>query len=182
MRRKFDPEALLRDALVRETRLQEAGQGEDSAARFDIRIDRHGNWHYRGSRIDRVELVKLFASILRRAEDGTYWLVTPAEQGRIEVDDVPFTLVEMDAIVEHGRATFSFRSNLGEWTKAGVDNPIVMRERFWVDGAVPYLVVRDGLEGRMVQSVYYALADRIEMRAGRGGVWSGGMFHPLGDV
>ena len=79
-RGSFDADALLRAAL----------RGERACCAFPIRIDRDGGWHYRGS-----PLVRLFAGVLRRAEDGSYWLVTPTEQGRIEVEDVPFTVVEM---------------------------------------------------------------------------------------
>ena len=59
---------------------------------FDMRIARDGTWFYRGSPIHRKPLVKLFSTVLKRAESGEYWLVTPAERGRIQVDDAPFTL------------------------------------------------------------------------------------------
>ena len=42
-----------------------------------LRIARDGDWLYRGSPIHRMPLVKLFASVLRREADGSYWLVTP---------------------------------------------------------------------------------------------------------
>ena len=52
-----------------------------------MRIARDGTWHYRGSPINRKPLVKLFSSVLRRETDGSYWLVTPVERGRISVED-----------------------------------------------------------------------------------------------
>ncbi|MDT8264849.1 DUF1285 domain-containing protein, partial [Roseomonas sp. DSM 102946] len=55
-----------------------------------MRIARDGTWHYRGSPIGRKELVCLFASVLKRLPDGGYVLETPAERGRIAVDDAPF--------------------------------------------------------------------------------------------
>ena len=64
---------------------------------FDMRIARDGTWFYRGSPINRKPLVKLFSTVLKRAESGEYWLVTPAERGRIQVDDAPFTAVEVTA-------------------------------------------------------------------------------------
>src|SRR4030095_9108317 len=64
---------------------------------IDIRIGRDGTWFYHGSPIGRKPLVKLFASVLRREDDGDYWLVTPVERGRIKVDEVPFTAVEVNA-------------------------------------------------------------------------------------
>ena len=59
-------------------------------------IRRDGTWLYRGSPIARKELVCLFASVLRRSADGAFWLQTPAERGRIEVEDAPFVAVELN--------------------------------------------------------------------------------------
>ena len=55
-----------------------------------MRIARDGTWFYRGTPIARQRLVKLFASVLRREDDGSYWLVTPVERGRIVVEDAHF--------------------------------------------------------------------------------------------
>src|SRR5262245_56327326 len=57
---------------------------------LDMKIARDGTWFYRGSPIARQRLVKLFASVLRREGDGSYWLVTPVERGRVTVEDAPF--------------------------------------------------------------------------------------------
>src|SRR3546814_6544343 len=38
---------------------------------FDMRIARDGTWFYHGSPIRRVELVKLFSTVLRRSEEHT---------------------------------------------------------------------------------------------------------------
>src|SRR5215813_6661405 len=62
----------------------------DTCGAFDIRIASDGTWFYHGSPISRKPLVKLFASVLRRDDSGEYWLQTPAEKGRIRVDDAPF--------------------------------------------------------------------------------------------
>src|SRR4029453_672513 len=46
---------------------------------FPIGIAPGGTWYYHGSPIGRKPLVRLFASVLRRAEDGAFLLVTPVE-------------------------------------------------------------------------------------------------------
>src|SRR5688572_6204531 len=69
--------------------------GKDGDENYDIRIARDGTWFYHGSPIGRKSLVKLFASVLRRDDLGDYWLETPAERGRIRVDDAPFVAVEL---------------------------------------------------------------------------------------
>jgi uncharacterized protein len=154
-----------------------------------LRITSDGAWHYRGSPIERVELVKLFASVLQREPDGSYWLVTPVERGRIEVDDVPFVAVELASEGSGPSRTVRLRTNLDEWLTLGPDHPLRLRRS--VDGAaeagpVPYVEVRAGLEARLVRPVYYELVELGEERPEgdrqRFGVWSDGAFFALDDA
>ena len=43
---------------------------------LDIKITKDGSWYYEGSKINRINLVKLFSSILKK-EGKKYFLVTP---------------------------------------------------------------------------------------------------------
>jgi hypothetical protein len=171
----FDADALLREAL----------RGERACGDLRLRIDRSGEWSYQGSRIDRPALVRLFASVLRRAEDGGHWLVTPGEVGRIEVEDAPFVAVEMRAEGEGTGRLLSFRTNLDEWVP--LDDAHPLRLAPGEGGAeVPYLTVRDRLEARLGRPVYYELVGLAEPGEGGGaaaalGVWSGGRFWRLGE-
>src|SRR5262249_3163175 len=91
---------------------------------LNMRIARDGTWFYHGSPIGRKPLVKLFASVLRREEDGRYWLVTPVERGLIEVEDAPFTAVELAVEGQGRKQVLCFRTNLDEWVRAGSEHPI----------------------------------------------------------
>ncbi|MEQ8408625.1 MAG: DUF1285 domain-containing protein [Gammaproteobacteria bacterium] len=62
---------------------------------IDMRICRDGSWVHEGRPIRRMAMVKLFASILKR-EGDEYFLVTPVEKVRIQVEDTPFLAVAMD--------------------------------------------------------------------------------------
>jgi hypothetical protein len=151
---------------------------------LDIRIARDGSWSYRGSPIGRLPLVKLFASVLRREADGRYWLVTPAERGHIEVEDVPFLGVALTVEGEGCNQQLIFRTNLDEFVTAGADNPL--RVETAADGEpAPYILVRDGLEARLARPVFYDLVELgTEERVGdtiQFGVWSQGMFFRLGE-
>jgi len=151
---------------------------------LDMRIARDGAWFYRGSAINRLPLVKLFASVLRREPDGSYWLVTPAERGRVEVEDAPFIAVAVDREGEGHRQRLIFRTNLDEIVTASPDHPL--RVETADDGApAPYILVRPGLEARLARPVFYELVEwgQEERVAGERqfGVWSGGMFFRLGD-
>ena len=146
-----------------------------------IRIARDGTWFYHGSPIGRKPLVRLFASVLRRRDDGAYWLVTPVERGTIEVEDAPFVAVLCD-VEGAGRAQrLRFTTNLDESVVAGADHPI--RVAGDAESPSPYLLVRPGLEARIARSVYYQLAELAVEGPHRGrdsfGVWSDGVFFPL---
>ena len=147
---------------------------------FDIRIAADGSWYHEGGLIGRPALVKLFASVLRREADGSYWLVTPVERGRITVDDVPFVMVSasFDGIGKAQVITLS--SNIGDEITLGEAHELVMRRTGGGEDAKPYVSVRPGLEGRLARPVYYELAERSTLGPdGRFGVWSAGRFFTL---
>ncbi len=154
-------------------------------------IRRDGTWLYRGSPIGRKEMVCLFASVLKRAADGGFWLETPAERGRIEVEDAPFVAVELDWR-GHGREqTLSFRTNIDQIVTAGPDHPIRIAHDPITCAPTPYIKLRDGagrfpIEARIARAVYYEMAALAEPQVVLGqrmlGVWSQGQFFALGDA
>jgi uncharacterized protein len=152
-------------------------------ADLDIRIARDGTWFYRGSPINRMPLVKLFASVLRRETDGSYWLVTPAERGRVVVENAPFIAVAVDRQGEGHEQRLIFRTNLDEIVTAGPEHPL--RIETAEDGTpTPYILVRPRLEARLARPVFYELVDIADQARTEGepfGVWSSGTFFELGD-
>ena len=150
---------------------------------IDIRIGRDGTWFYHGSPIGRKPLVKLFASVLRREGDD-YWLVTPAERGRIKVDDVPFTAVEVNATGSGRSQSLIFRTNLDDDVTADAQHPIRVASVPDSGEPRPYILVRDHLEARILRPVFYELVELARMhRIGDEevyGVWSREQFFPLG--
>jgi hypothetical protein len=152
---------------------------------LDMRIARDGAWFYRGSPINRMALVKLFASVLRREGDGTYWLVTPAERGRVAVEDAPFIAVAVEREGEGREQRLIFRTNLDEIVTAGAGHEL--RVETAADGApAPYILVRPGLEARLARPVFYELVEWGEEVPIAGesqfGVWSSGVFFRLGEL
>jgi len=151
---------------------------------IEMRIARDGTWFYLGSPIGRLSLVKLFASVLRREADGRYWLVTPAERGRIEVEDVPFLAVAVTVEGEGRDQRLIFRTNLDEFVTAGPDNPLRVETAASGEPS-PYILVRDELEARLARPVFYELVELgTEEPIGETtqfGVWSKGVFFRLGE-
>ena len=60
-----------------------------------MRVTRDGTWWYQGSPIRRQRLVRLFSRVLRR-EGADYFLVTPVEKVKVEVEVAPLLAVRMD--------------------------------------------------------------------------------------
>jgi hypothetical protein len=64
----------------------------------DIAIDRDGRWFHEGSEIKRFELVSLFAGLLRREDDGAYYLITPVEKVEVAVALHPLMVVDATSV------------------------------------------------------------------------------------
>ncbi len=153
---------------------------------LDIRIGVDGTWFYLGSPIGRPGLVRLFASILRRDEDGKHYLVTPVERVGIRVDDAPFTAVRVDRRGERADQVLEFTTNVGDIVVAGPDNPIRVDTNPHDLAPRPYIRVRGRLDALITRAVFYELVALAEARlVPEGailGVSSLGVFFSLGRV
>lgn len=157
----------------------------ESCGDFDIRIARDGMWFYHGTPITRKPLVRLFASVLQRDEQGQYWLQTPVEKGRIRVDDAPFLAVELAVSGEGRSQELAFRTTLDDWVVAGPDHQIRVTSDIAAAGPRPYIHIRAGLEALIARPVFYQLVELGESMAetpAAYGVWSRGQFFALGSV
>ncbi len=138
------------------------------ATDIDIRIDRDGSWYHEGGAIRRKPLVKLFAGILRRDDDGSYVLVTPVERRRIQVEDAPFVAIEATVSPENGAQKVVFRTNVDDEVTADTDHPIRVKIDENTGEPSPYVLVREGIEALIARPVYYQLVEAgyMETRAG----------------
>jgi uncharacterized protein len=145
-----------------------------------MKIRRDGTWLYQESPIGRVALVKLFAGILRKDEDGRTYLVTPAEKIDVAVEDAPFLAVEM-AVTGAGPAQIlTFRTNVDDLVTADRDHPLRFASVPRDGGLKPYVRVRGRLDALVTRALYAELANLAEANAdGALGVWSGGVWWPM---
>lgn len=127
--------------------------------------------------------MKLFSTVLERDADGVYWLTTPAERGRITVDDAPFLAVELERQGDGHSQALIFRTNLGDFVTADAAHPLRIETDPRTQTPRPYVLVRNRLEARLTRPVFYALVEiGVEERVGgtiRFGVWSQETFFPL---
>ena len=80
---------------------------------IDIKISRDGTWVHEGGEIKRKELVQLFSTILVK-EENRYFLVTPVQKLRIEVEDTPFVAVSFQVRGEPPETDIIFETNVGD--------------------------------------------------------------------
>ena len=156
---------------------------------LDMRIGFDGTWYYHNSPIRRMPLVKLFATVLQRDDSGGYWLITPVEKGRIEVEDVPFVAVEMTVEGEGRNRNLTLRTNIDDNVTVGSGHPLRFDRDPETGEPRPYVHVHRGLEARLSRPVFYEMVDLGEETPagvdGGGadfGVWAGGRFWPIGSL
>ncbi|WP_104205389.1 DUF1285 domain-containing protein [Billgrantia saliphila] len=150
---------------------------------MDLEIAPDGRWFHEGREMTRSRLVRLLSTLLRREEDGHYYLVTPAEKQRIRVVDRPFVVVDAE------------QDEAGDWwlsTDAGDRLRLDEKHRLQLSvmpggETIPEVPIRFGLSARLGRNVYYRLVERAEQRDGRVGVTelglvSAGVWHLLGEL
>ncbi|MDT8326506.1 MAG: DUF1285 domain-containing protein [Roseovarius sp.] len=142
---------------------------------LDMRIARDGTWFYLGTPIGRVELVRLFSTILRRDGDK-YFLVTPVEKVGIIVDDAPFVAVDFEVAGAGEAQELRFETNVGDHVTAGPDHPIRVTRDPETGEPSPYVLVRANLEALIDRKSFYRLVDIGAHHEGWFGLWSGGAF------
>lgn len=116
-------------------------------------IKADGRWFHDGGEIRRPAMIRAFAGLLRRDEQGQHWLVTPHEKQAIAVEDAAFIATDVSRTGD----ALAFRLNTDEVVLAGPDNPLIARG----DAETPalYLTVRYGTEARINRSTWLQLVD-----------------------
>ena len=149
---------------------------------LDIRITRDGNWHYNKSPIGRKRLVKLFSNILKK-EGDFYYLVTPVEKIKIQVDDAPFLIVDIESKTVNGTQEITFLTNTETKFSLGSENPLRILFKNDTQEPSPYVVVRKNLEGLLDRKTFYRLIEKSDFHSYEGtswlGIWSQNVFFPI---
>ena len=124
-----------------------------------MKIDRSGKWYFMDSPIGREKMVSLFSTVLRFDEDGNYYLVTPVEKIRIEVEDKPFVIVTYQKEIKNDKEVFLFKTNVGDIVLLDTLDKLRVEIDKDTQEPSPYLKVRKNLEGLISRNVFYQLVD-----------------------
>lgn len=153
---------------------------------MDMVIRKDGSWWHEGTRITREPLIRLFAKVLRKDNDGQTYLVTPVEKIRIRVECAPFLAIRLDAKGKGETQRLFFTTNVGDVVEAGPEHPIrVDTDRETLE-PTPFVHIRGRLEALLTRPVFYELVELAVERTGPEGpelgVWAGGQFFALGPA
>ncbi|MDX1803830.1 MAG: DUF1285 domain-containing protein [Alcanivorax sp.] len=174
--------ALLEKAAGDETGLPPVHQWQPKReADVAIRIGRDGRWYYQDSPIERQRMVNLFSTILLR-EGEDFFLITPVEKLRIQVDDAPFVAVEVEQVNDGEDVKLVFRTNVGTHVVAGPQHPIRVHIDDNTGEPSPYLLVRDNLEALISRNVFYQLVEWGTEQGELLMIRSGGTAFELGSL
>ncbi|EHR41118.1 DUF1285 domain-containing protein [Alishewanella jeotgali] len=145
-----------------------------------LRIDSQGRWWYQDGEITRPGLIKLFASVLIRQGDD-YFLQTPAEKVRIQVEDAPFIAVSSDWQAGPTGPELWLTTNLQDKVPVCADYPLLLQQHGGQQ--LPYLMLWRGLSARLHRNLYYQLLDQAQLQQDGAGsravLYSGGQPYLL---
>ena len=119
-----------------------------------MKIDREGNWFYQNSIIGRHKLKILFSRILK-FEDGNYYLVTPVEKVPVNVDLAPYMIVDYEVDPDH--QNIILKTNLDLSIPLDKEHKLELKKIG--DEHIPFVHVRNNIEGFISRSVYYSLIE-----------------------
>jgi hypothetical protein len=144
---------------------------------LDLIIHRDGQWFYEGKAIAREATVRLFSSILRREDDGEFYLVTPVEKWRIRVEDTPLLAHSLAVIGEGEQQVLQLTTNVGETIEVSDSHPLSVGQYPGSHEPRPVIHVAHGVKARLVTAAFYELVNLAQERELAGETVFGVMSH-----
>lgn len=156
-----------------------------SVADMDLVIKANGEWWHEGSKVTRESLVSLFASILWKEENNgvtEYFLKTPVQKIRIQVEDAPLFIKDVGIIKKDNESWLEFTTTTGDVVRLDEDHPITLKaynpsiNSANITGNTengqkevsevpvkPYMLVRNGLMALISRNTFYHLTNIGEL-------------------
>ncbi|WP_201572823.1 DUF1285 domain-containing protein [Psychrobacter nivimaris] len=102
----------------------------EDIADMDLTIKANGEWWHEGGQMTRESLVSLFATILWKEENnGTteYFLKTPVQKIRIQVEDAPLLINDVGIVHEDDMSWLEFTTTTGDVVRLDDAHSIVLK-------------------------------------------------------
>ncbi|MGO2340376.1 MAG: DUF1285 domain-containing protein [Psychrobacter sp.] len=161
----------------------------NNVADMDLVIKANGEWWHEGGKMTRESLVSLFATILwKEQNEGVteYFLKTPVQKIRIQVEDAPLLINDVGIVHENNESWLEFTTTTGDVVRLDDEHPITLKayntkDSSTIDYAIadtdvnshqeaviepqvrPYMLVRNGLTALIGRNTFYHLAEIGEL-------------------
>ena len=119
---------------------------------IDIMIRADGSWWHQGGLIKRHKMVQLFSRLLSY-RDGYYCLITPVEQLNIQVETLPFVIVQASQLADK---VWQLTTNVGD--QIMLTQPNQLHVDLAVPNQIPQVLVRQQLWATLSRQAYYDMA------------------------
>jgi hypothetical protein len=129
---------------------------------IDITIDAQGVWRHCGDEFKRLAIPKMFARILCK-EQGQYYLKTPVEKWRIQVEQVPFYFIHLNIERIDNTPVLTFISRTEDVVTLDAKHSLRIEIDPVTGEPSPFIQVRDEMEGKLSRNVFYQLAELAEI-------------------
>lgn len=99
-------------------------------ADMDLTIKANGEWWHEGGQMTRESLVSLFATILWKEENNgitEYFLKTPVQKIRIQVEDAPLLINDVGIVHEDDMSWLEFTTTTGDVVRLDDEHSIVLK-------------------------------------------------------
>lgn len=149
---------------------------------MDLIIKANGEWWHEGEPVTRESLVSLFATVLWKEEnDGVteYFLKTPVQKLRIQVEDVPLLINDVGIVTENDVSWLEFTTTTGDVVRLDESHAISLRAyepakynnennaKDYDEAKIsllepqvrPYMLVRNNLTALIGRNTFYHLTE-----------------------
>lgn len=127
---------------------------------MDMVIKANGEWWHEGQLIRRQKMVDLFSKVLW-LEDGAYYLKTPVEKIRIQVEDAPLLITQIDQVNVNGQTYLQCTTQNQDVFLIDNEHAVFMQRYQGEDR--PYVHVRFGLNALIQRQAFYHLVSYGEL-------------------
>lgn len=167
-------------------------------ADMDLVIKANGEWWHEGGQMTRESLVSLFATILWKEDNNgviEYFLKTPVQKIRIQVEDAPLLINDVGIVNEGNNRWLEFTTTTGDVVRLDDEHTITLKAYNPTDNDTidqqaamdmqirPYMPVRNGLDALIGRNTFYHLTEIGELTEQNGEtiltLQSGGKFYEL---
>lgn len=156
---------------------------------MDLVIKANGEWWHEGGQMTRESLVSLFATILWKEEnngDTEYFLKTPVQKIRIQVEDAPLLINDVGIVHEDNMSWLEFTTTTGDVVRLDNEHRIILKaynpensvKADRINNSIdiehnpdvandtqvrPYMPVRNGLTALIGRNTFYHLTEIGEL-------------------